>query len=133
MRIGMPVFACLVIFVIGCSSSGKPKGTSFLEESPIDGTSSIMTFAKSDVGGEHVADKSMSLMCECARITLEKGYTYFLIEDHQQGEDGRASFKISFFKEPPKGLPVFGPDTEMEGGVVKAEDIVPLCDMMKKK
>jgi len=126
-----------MIYAIGCSSSGNPTVSSFFKESPIDETSSIMTFSMDDIEGGSVAGKSMAMMCECARITLEKGYAYFLIEDQTQKPSGEASFKISFFNEPPEGMPVFSMDSEPdEMGdddevVMEAKAYAQICEMIK--
>jgi hypothetical protein len=139
MKIRVSMLACLMIYAIGCSSSGNPKVSSFFKETPIDETSSIMTFSINEIGGGSVAGKSMEMMCECARITLEKGYTYFLIEDQMQEMGGESSFKISFFKEPPEGMPVFSMDSEPEDMedddevVMDAKTYAELCEMIKGK
>lgn len=103
------------------------------DESPIDDTSSIMTFTESDLGEGFVAAKTLRLMCESARITLVKGYEYFVIDEPREETDARMQFKISFFEEPPPGLPVINldqaPDQEMGpgSGVMVAREWAQVC------
>ena len=105
----------------------------FFHETPIDEASSILSFVDGDVGKGSAADKSMSLMCECADVTLSKGYTYFRTEDPREQGDRRMRLKISFFKDPPQGLRVLSAGGDLndeavpESCVLDAEEWAPYC------
>jgi hypothetical protein len=137
MKLRALILAWSMIHAIGCSSSGKPEIISFLDESPVDGSSSMMTYSMNDLSSGSVAGKSMAVMCECARVTLEKGYTYFLVEDQKLEPGGEASFKITFFNEPPEGMPVFSMDSgpgdmgDDDDVVMDAKSYAQLCEMIK--
>lgn len=110
-----------------------------LFESPIDKTSSMMAFAESDLAGLHVAEKTMMLMCECAHLTLQKGYQYFMIEEPREKSDTQMRFKISFYKEPLPGLPVVdlqrvpGSEATPGKGIMFAGDWARICNTLRSK
>lgn len=120
-------------------SARKSRAGLILDESPIDETSSMMTFVESDLAGLHVADKTLTLMCECANVTLEKGYQYFMIEEPRDTGDTRMRFKISFYDVPPPGLPVIDlqrAQTANAGpgkGVMVAADWAEICNTVRRK
>ena len=112
-------------------------GGTFFHETPIDESSSIMSFVEGDVGQGSTMDRSMSLMCECADVTLGKGYTYFRTEDPREKGDTRMRFKIIFYHDPPQGLPVLSASENLEYDVapgtfvLDAEEWTPYCAVWK--
>lgn len=93
---------------------GSTRAAGEIHESPIDETSSIFSFVGGDVGRGSAMDKSMSLMCECADVTLGKGYSFFRTEDPGDEGDRRMRFKITFYHEPPQGLPVLSVSEDLK-------------------
>ena len=102
------VGALALALTISCASGGKLKPFMSFDETPLSDTSSSMAF-ELDVSDRSVAEKSMAIICECTRLTLERGFKYFYIDERDKAENGRASFRITFYKSPPEGIPVFNP------------------------
>jgi len=105
----MPIVLALVL-TISCSSGGKPKPSISLDETPISENSSTMTI-KSDLSQWSAAAGSMVLMCKCANLTLDRGFKYFHMDEQSRGTqaDERPSFRLTFYKSPPEGMPVMNP------------------------
>jgi len=114
----IPVF--IIVTLLGCSrlsedqiaqeaaAARSPEPFMSFAETPLGNNSSSMAF-ELDVSDRSVVEKSMAIMCECARLTVERGFKYFYIDEQDQGENGRASFRVTFYKSPPEGIPVLKP------------------------
>jgi hypothetical protein len=92
----------------GCASGDKLKPFILFNETPHSDTVSTMTF-KLDVSQRSVAAKSLDIVCESARLTVDRGFNYFYIDERRKYADGRASFQITYYKSPPEGIPVINP------------------------
>ena len=133
MRIAnLPIILALVL-TISCSSGGKPepsvlfdetplsdnsstpKLSTLFRETPLSDNSSKMTI-KIDVSQGSVAEGSMEMMCECARLAVARGFKYFYIDKRETFEDGWHSFRVTFYKSPPEGIPVMNPMDEDGSG-----------------
>ena len=53
-----------------------------------------------------VVEKAMDLMCECAHLTVDRGFNYFNMDERALLAGGRGSFRITFYTSPPEGIPV---------------------------
>ncbi len=98
--------AMLIIFslIASCASGGKLMPFLSFKEIPISDNSSTLTF-KLDKSRKSVVEKSMLVMCECTRLTVERGFKYFYIDERRKTENwGR--FRITFYNLPPEGIPV---------------------------
>lgn len=107
----MPIALALAL-TISCSSGGEPKPSISFDETPISENSSTMTI-KSDLSQWSAATGSMVLMCKCANLTVDRGFKYFYIDEQSRGTqaDERPSFRLTFYKSPPQGMPVIDPLT----------------------
>lgn len=108
------------------------------DEIPLSESSSTMTF-KLDKSHRPVAEKSMLIMCECTRLTVERGFRYFYIDERQKTVNwGR--FRITFFDSPPEGIPVVnltapgdptkGPDPMTS--VIETDGLTRICNRYQK-
>lgn len=119
-------------------STTSGSGGTFFHETPIDESSSILSFIEGDVGHGNVVERSMKLMCECAVLTLSKGDRYFSAEVPRESGDYRARTKINFYKDAPQDLPVLNPTKDMQfdaapgNFVLDAEEISEYCDTWKR-
>ena len=138
-RSRISAFIILVVAVIACSSGGEEKKASFLKETPIDEVNSIVTFSPGEVGGKHVANRAMALMCEIVRLTLEKDFFYFYISERKMNDDGTHSFKISFFRDVPEDLPFYDPadesgtEVDPETAVIDARFFMEICGIEREE
>ena len=119
---------------VSCASGGKLKPFMSFDETPLSDNSSTMTF-KLDESRRSVVEKSMIIMCECTRLTVERGFRYFYIDKRERTENwGR--FRITFFNSPPQGIPVVtmtdpgdltkGPDPMTSA--IDTEELTRLCN-----
>ena len=105
MRIIYLTVALTLALTIGCSSGGNLKPFAPFDETPLSDNSSSIKI-KVDVSHRSIAAKSMAIMCECTRLTVERGFQYFYIDKRDKSGNEWASFRITFFKSPPEGIPV---------------------------
>ena len=77
----------------------------WFEETRLDESSSRMVIDQRQSRGL-AAEKAMNLMCECASLATSRGFPYFRIDQRSQLADGKASFRITFYDEPPGGFPI---------------------------
>lgn len=112
-------------------------GGTFFQETRIDESSSIISFIEGDTGDGNAAEKSLVLMCECAKLAQFKGSRYFRTEDPREPGDERMRVKISFYKRAPPGLPVLVPGKDVSmpdrpgSFVIDAEDTLRHCNLLK--
>jgi hypothetical protein len=96
-------------------------------------TSRIELSAAAD--GRLVVEKVLDLGCACARLTLDRGFEYYRIDEREVLSGQRARFRLTFFKQRPTGIPVktlpAQPGSEMirvdASAAVRAEDHLWLC------
>jgi hypothetical protein len=116
-------------------------GGTFFHETPIEETSSILSFVEGDTGQGYAAEKTITVLCECADLAKFKGYSYYRLEDPREQGDERMRAKISFYNEPPPEVPVLvlsenledlqGLLSEPGAVVIPAEDSLRICDLLK--
>ena len=139
MRIIYVSVALALALTVSCSSGGKLKPFMSFDESPLSDNSSSMTF-KLDVSHRSVVEKSILIMCECTRLTVERGFKYFYIDERDKTENwGR--FRITFFNSPPEGFPVVnltdpgdptkGPDPMTS--VIDARGLTEICSKFQRE
>lgn len=108
-----------------------------ISETPIDDASSRLTIDPSESEGL-AAEKAMALTCECAKLTVDRGFRYFRIDERAELPDGRGSFRIHFYATPPEGVLVvdttpdrplaLGPD--VADAALDAEEFLRICGML---
>jgi hypothetical protein len=84
-----------------------------------------------------VVEKALELMCQCARLTADRGFRYFITDERALISGGRATFRLRFFTSPPEGIPVVdtwgsGDPTQLANpltAAINAEEYVEVCDM----
>ena len=133
----LPITLALAL-TVSCSSGGKLKPFMSFDEKPLSNNSSSMTF-KLDVSGRSAVEKSMIVMCECTRLTVERGFKYFYIDERKKTQNW-ARFRITFFNSPPEGIPVVnltdpgdptkGPDPMTS--TIDTEGLAKLCNKYQK-
>lgn len=114
-----------------------PLSHSRLTETRIDETSSRVSLDTEDYTGLAV-EKSLQLTCECAALTLERGFEYFGIDERSELPGGRHSFRLLFFESPPEGRPVVSARTtgdlantpDLESAVLNASEFAEICRML---
>lgn len=111
-------------------------GGTFFHESPIDETSSIISFIEGDTGGGYAVHQSITVFCEAVKLTKFKGYNLFRIEDPREPGDKRMRARISFYEEPPADLPVLsltdpGEIDNPETYVIDAGESSRYCDLLE--
>jgi hypothetical protein len=92
-----------------------------------------------DISKKLVVEKAMDLMCKCARLTADRGFNYFKMDERAHLADGRATFRITFFRSPPEGIPVVdvlrppAPAnlTNPMTAVFDAEGLVKFCNLLR--
>lgn len=129
----LPITLALALGV-SCASGGKLKPFMSFDETPLNDNSSTMTF-KLDESRRSVVEKSMIIMCECTRLTVERGFRYFYIDKRERTENW-GSFRVTFFNSPPQGIPVVtmtdpgdltkGPDPMTSA--IDTEELTRLCN-----
>jgi len=84
-----------------------------------------------------VAAQSVRIMCDSARLTLEKGFRFYRGEPKEEEAEGALGvLELHFYPAPPEGFPVFDetsqPDLAADPGsvVFDAEFIVGLCSSL---
>lgn len=110
------------------------------DETPLSDNSSSMTF-KVDESHRSVAEKSMALACESTRLTIERGFKYFYIDERSKTENGWASFRITFYKSPPEGIPLVNledPSDPTQGSdpmtsVIDARGLTEICSKFQRE
>ena len=83
-------------------------------------------------------EKAMTLSCECAKLTTDRGFRYFRIDERAQLPDGRSSFRIHFYDTPPEGVPVASTSIGSERkevpdlmeAAIDAYEFVKVCTML---
>ena len=105
----MPIALALAL-ILSCSSGGQPKQSMLFDEVPLSDNSSTITI-KSDLSQWSAAAGSLVLMCECSALTLDRGFKYFYMDKKSPGTQAgkRPSFRLTFYKSPPDGMPVANP------------------------
>ena len=69
-----------------------------------DHTSRIQTSTRGS--GRPVGYQIIDLMCACVRLTLDRDYAYFRIDEREMLSGDRARFRLTFYDARPTGLPV---------------------------
>ena len=108
-----------------------------LAETPIDDTSSRIAVNTGDFVGL-AAEKALQLTCECAALTLDRGFQYFSIDERAELPDGQHSFRILFFESPPAGRPVasitvpgdLADNPDLGSAVLYATEFAEVCRML---
>jgi hypothetical protein len=85
--------------------------------------------------GRLVVEKVLDLECACARLTLDRGFEYFRIDEREKLSEERARFRLTFFRQRPTGIPVQGfpaqPGSETMpvdmSAAMRAEDYLRVC------
>jgi hypothetical protein len=97
-----------------------------------DFTSRIETSTGGD--GRPVAYQVIDLMCACVRLTLERDYSYFRIDERETLNGDRARFRLSFYAERPTDVPVLeipepgSKDAEFSmSGAISADQMQSIC------
>jgi hypothetical protein len=57
-------------------------------------------------GGGLVAERALGLMCGCARLAAERGFRYFRVDEREMLSNGRARFRLTFYRTRPTDVPV---------------------------
>ncbi|MEJ2523934.1 MAG: hypothetical protein P8080_13890, partial [Gammaproteobacteria bacterium] len=80
------------------------------------------------------AEKAMALMCESARLTVDRGFRFFRIDQQATGPGSQSSFRITFFHEVPEDVPVADltgadalGDAELMNAAIDAQEIIQFC------
>ena len=92
---------------ISCSSGGGTRQTLSFDETPL-GDNRSKFIVTSDLSQWSAVAGSMTLMCKCADLTVDRGFKYFYMDEQSRGTqtDSRPSFRLAFYRSPPPGMPV---------------------------
>jgi len=85
--------------------------------------------------GRRVVEKVLDLGCACARLTLDRRFEYYRIDEREKLSEERARFRLTFFKQRPTGIPVQAvpaqPGSETTpvnmSAAMRAEDYLRVC------
>lgn len=108
MQIAYLSTALALVLIMSCSSGVQPKPSISFDETRLSENSSKMKI-KSDLNRSSVVQKSFSLMCTISRLTVNRGFKYFYIDERRKPEDRQPSFRLTFYKSAPEGIPVINP------------------------
>ena len=131
--------------------SGRPVGESsplavithkLFVETRLDQDSSRVVLEADQQKGLAV-EKIMNLNCALAQLTKDRGYRYFKTDERAKLSGGRASFRITFYRRPPEGIPIAtkllaeGEDTVKAADVMTAamdaEEVAKVCQLMESQ
>jgi len=122
---------------VGRSPEGEVTSHRLFLETRIDESTSRIAVEPGKMVGL-VVEKTMDLMCETARLTTEREFRYFRMDERVMLSGGRATFRLTFYTTPPEGIPVArasigtdlteGPDAMT--AVLDAEEFVEVCRML---
>lgn len=140
MRIAYPPIALALVLTISCSSGGKLKPSISFDETPLSDNSSTLTIM-SDLRQWSAVAGSWSVMCKVARLTVDRRFKYFYIDERRKPADGQPSFRITFYKTPPEGIPVIHPmklrdPSEAAGAMdsaMDAEEWIEACNLYESQ
>ena len=85
--------------------------------------------------GRLVVERIMELTCDCARLAVDRGFKYYRMDERELLSDGRARFRLTFYRTRPTDVPVLeGPLPSSEEGAridmsaaMRAEDYLGIC------
>ena len=85
--------------------------------------------------GGPVARQILGLMCECARLTVDRGFTYFRVDEREILSNGRGRFRLTYYEARPTNVPVqefpdsFGDDEPViiVSAAIPAEAYIRIC------
>ncbi len=109
-------------------------------ETQIDEQSSRISFDPRQQRGLAV-EKIMDFSCDCARLALERGFSYYRMDDRARTPGGPVSFRMTFYRTPPEGIPVASndldpqemDDPEIITATVDAESFLEACRLMQSQ
>lgn len=101
-------------------------------ETPIDERSSRIT-VDTRSGGALVIEKVMSLMCDCAQLTIDRGFRYFVIDEQARLSGDRGSSRVTFYMALPEGIPVAPQETNLTAAAIDAEEFIKICGLMESQ
>ena len=109
-------------------------------ETPIDKNSSRLTIDASQ-GDQLVVEKVMKLTCECASLTLDRGFRYYVIDEQTRLSGDRSSFRITFYSTLPEGIPVAthvvresgARQADLDGTAIDAAEMDNICRLMQSE
>lgn len=86
-----------------------------------------------------VVEKVLGLMCQCARLTTDRGFRYFAMDERALIAGGRATFRLRMLQTPPEGMPVvntWSSDDPKEldvplSSAINAEEYAQVCDLLQ--
>lgn len=140
MRIAYLLIAVALVLTISCSSGVKTEPSISFDETTLSDNSSTIT-VNMDASQWSAVAGSWSLMCMVARLTVDRGFKYFYIDERRKPADGRPSFRATFYKSPPEGMQVVnvldaGDPREIADPrtmVIEAEAYDELCNQMQRR
>lgn len=56
--------------------------------------------------GRLVVERVMELTCDCARLAVDRGFKYYRMDERELLSDGRARFRLTFYRTRPTDVPV---------------------------
>lgn len=123
----------LAAFKAQVERARQPRPPRF-SEVRLDENSSRVTIDTAQYSGLAVG-KTMTLMCECAALTVDRGFRFFRIDEQAMSADGLSTFRITFFHEVPEGMPVAGDwsggevpgESELMNAAIDARQIMRVC------
>jgi hypothetical protein len=101
-------------------------------ETPIGPNASLIEVSQPT--GGHVAQNALLLMCDFARLTLDRGSRYFAARPWVRGEGGKSTCRMNFFAAPPDTVPLINMLAEHNEGVdpeTAAYDAVQVLEFCK--
>ena len=83
----------------------------------------------------------MSLQCAIAKLTKDRGYRYFRIDERARLSGGRSTARVTFYMTPPSGIPVVENIqdknlTKMPNlmtAAINAEDFIETCSLIENR
>lgn len=120
------------------AAGGETISHGLFDEVRLNDTSSRIVI-NPDRSGQRVVDKALELMCKCARLTADRGFSYFKMDERAHLADGRGTVLITFFRSPPEGMPVVdiwpqgAPEnfTNPMTSLIDAEEYVKACNLLR--
>lgn len=138
----LPVILAATL-AVGCSTGGETRqatgfGSMAFDVTPLDRDSARVVIT-SDLGRWSPAAGSIAMMCNSARLTVQRGFSFFYID--QRSRKGEApGFRITFYKTPPEGKAVFDPTSASPGNLpdpdntaIDANGYAQYCDIIESR